>query len=111
MRLHRVTIPGHANLAASNTFTAPTQKEVMSESILAEAKSIVSEHPDANASSVFLEGDPAAQILWYANEIAADMVVMGRRGRGRAVGLLLGSVSQGVTGAARQFVLLAPPGK
>ena len=69
MRLHRVTIPGHANLAASNIFTATTQKEVMSESILAEAKSIVSEHPASNASSVFLEGDPAAQILRYATKL------------------------------------------
>jgi nucleotide-binding universal stress UspA family protein len=86
-------------------------KEIISESILAEAKSIVSKFPRVNASFVFLQGDPATQILWYADEIEADLIVMGRRGRGRLVGLLLGSVSQAVTGAARQFVLLAPIGK
>lgn len=86
-------------------------KEIISDNILAEAKTTVNEHPTVSASFVFVQGDPATEILSYATEIAADMIVMGRRGRGRVMGLLLGSVSQLVTGKARQFVLLAPATK
>jgi nucleotide-binding universal stress UspA family protein len=86
-------------------------KKIISESILGEAKEIVTEHKGLTASFVFLVGDPATEILRYADEVAADLIVMGSRGRGRFVGLLLGSVSQKVTSMARQFVLIAPARK
>lgn len=86
-------------------------KEIISESILDEAKEIVTEYKGLAASFVFLVGDPAPEILRYADEVAADLIVMGSRGRGRVVGLLLGSVSQKVTNMARQFVLIAPARK
>ena len=41
-------------------------------------------------------GDPATEILGLLGEGAYDLVVMGRRGRGRAAKLLLGSVSEKV---------------
>jgi nucleotide-binding universal stress UspA family protein len=42
-------------------------------------------------------GDPAKEILSVANEENADIIVMGRRGRGDLAGLLLGSVSHKVS--------------
>jgi nucleotide-binding universal stress UspA family protein len=42
-------------------------------------------------------GDPAIEILKLANEIKATQIVMGRRGRGGAKKLLLGSVSEKVS--------------
>jgi nucleotide-binding universal stress UspA family protein len=42
-------------------------------------------------------GDPASEILKLAEEIGATQIVMGRRGRGGAKKLLLGSVSEKVS--------------
>jgi nucleotide-binding universal stress UspA family protein len=86
-------------------------KEIISEGILEEAKRIVTEHEGLRASFVFLVGDPATEILRHAEEVAADLIVMGSRGRGHFVGLLLGSVSQKVTSTAQQFVMIAPARK
>jgi nucleotide-binding universal stress UspA family protein len=43
-----------------------------------------------------LVGVAARQIVAYANEIGADLIVVGSRGLGRVSGVLLGSVSRGV---------------
>lgn len=40
-----------------------------------------------------LTGDPAEQLLGYAQDHAIDLLIMGRRGLGRIRGLLMGSVS------------------
>ncbi|MEX0785021.1 MAG: universal stress protein [Dehalococcoidia bacterium] len=45
-------------------------------------------------------GDPANEILQLAREMEYDLIVVGRRGRGRAAKLLLGSVSEKLTKAA-----------
>jgi nucleotide-binding universal stress UspA family protein len=42
------------------------------------------------------EGDPAETILRVAGERDADMIVMGTRGLGAAMGLVMGSVSHKV---------------
>ena len=47
--------------------------------------------------SVIRFGDPATEVLKLAEEIGCDLIVVGRRGRGRAAKLLLGSVSEKVT--------------
>jgi nucleotide-binding universal stress UspA family protein len=48
-------------------------------------------------------GDPAETIIETARRENADAIVMGRRGRGRLAGLLLGSVSQKVASLARAW--------
>ncbi len=53
-------------------------------------------------------GEPAANILQIANTEKADLVVVGRRGRGRLAGLLIGSVSQKVAVLASCKVLIVP---
>jgi nucleotide-binding universal stress UspA family protein len=42
-------------------------------------------------------GDPASEIIAQAQETHRDVIVLGRRGRGKAVKFLLGSVSEKVT--------------
>jgi nucleotide-binding universal stress UspA family protein len=84
-------------------------KETASRTILGEAKTIVDERPGVSASFVFLEGDAATEILRYAAEIGADLIALGRSGRNRIVGLVLGSVSQKVVSLAPQPILIGPP--
>jgi len=45
-------------------------------------------------------GEPGKEIVDFAREMNASLIVMGRRGRGRATKLLLGSVSDKVTNEA-----------
>lgn len=51
-------------------------------------------------------GEAADEILAFAEAAQPDLIVMGSRGHGRLAGLLLGSVTQKVTGLARCPVLV-----
>jgi nucleotide-binding universal stress UspA family protein len=53
-------------------------------------------------------GDPAEVLIDTARRSHADAIVMGRRGRGRLTGLLLGSVSQKVASLAPCVVIVVP---
>ncbi|MBT2188360.1 universal stress protein [Sphingobium nicotianae] len=53
-------------------------------------------------------GDPAQAIIEMARSEGATMLVVGRRGRGRLTGLVLGSVSQKLTSLAGCAVLVVP---
>ncbi len=85
-------------------------KEILSQDILRDAQLLAKQH-GVEASFVSLDGDAADEIVRYAAEIGADTIVLGSRGRGRVVGLLLGSVSQKVANHAPQMTLIVPPPK
>ncbi|MGA9084441.1 MAG: universal stress protein [Pseudolabrys sp.] len=53
-------------------------------------------------------GDPAETIIDTVRRGKADMLVVGRRGRGRLSGLLLGSVSQKLATLAPCVVVIVP---
>lgn len=53
-------------------------------------------------------GDPAEAIMDVAKRDGVDAIVLGRRGRGRLAGLLLGSVSQKVMSLAPCTVVVVP---
>lgn len=60
-----------------------------------------------DAQGEILEGDPVDEILSFADNERADLIVMGSRGRGALAGALLGSVSSGVAQHASVPVLIA----
>jgi nucleotide-binding universal stress UspA family protein len=61
-----------------------------------------------SATTEVLVGDPADEIVAYADSIDADAIVVGTRGHGGIAGALLGSVSQRVLCDARRPVLVVP---
>ncbi len=66
-------------------------------------------HLDASGvkwTKVDLSGHPATQVSAYAEEVGADMIVIGTRGRGDLAALVLGSTSHGVIHSAPCDVLV-----
>ena len=59
------------------------------------------------ASTIPAAGDPAEAILETARDVEADLVVVGKRGRGLVARLALGSVSAKVVQQAERAVLVA----
>jgi nucleotide-binding universal stress UspA family protein len=59
------------------------------------------------ADTEILEGDPATQIIQFAQYRDVDLIVLGSRNRGPLVAALLGSVSQDVVTHADRPVLIA----
>lgn len=53
-------------------------------------------------------GDPAEAVIEAARREHADVIVVGRRGRGQLTGLLLGSVSQKLVSLAPCAVVVVP---
>jgi len=63
-------------------------------------------NPDIPVNHVFLQGDPATEIINYATEAGSDVIVMGTHGRTGLERLLLGSVAEKVMRDAPCSVLV-----
>jgi nucleotide-binding universal stress UspA family protein len=64
------------------------------------------EEAGVNVHTRLLRGDPADEIVAYADTIDADLIVVGSRGHGALASALLGSVSRGILREARRPVLV-----
>jgi nucleotide-binding universal stress UspA family protein len=60
------------------------------------------------AKTEVVAGNPADEIVAYADSIGADLIVIGSRGRGAVAGALLGSVSRDVLHESRRPVIVVP---
>lgn len=76
--------------------------------LLAHAQAFAEARGCGGAKTLFEAGDPARMILEVAAHVGADMIVMGKRGRGPLAGLLLGSVSQKLVSLAPCPVTIVP---
>jgi nucleotide-binding universal stress UspA family protein len=54
------------------------------------------------------DGTVVEEVLQTANEISADLIVMGSHGHGSVYNLLVGSVTEGILKAGQRPVLLVP---
>ena len=79
---------------------------VYSEELLDKAETQLRELGVENIEQTILEGPANEAIVQAADTRRADLIVMGTRGMGAIRGLLLGSVSERVIGAARCPVLV-----
>ncbi len=87
---------------------APNPKETraLHEEALAKLGELRKAHPDLPARADVVEGQPATEIVDYAEHWRADLLVIGSHGRSGLVGhLLLGSVAERVLRHARCTVL------
>lgn len=78
----------------------------ITEKILDDANKKLEAYPYKH-SSLYKIGDPAKEIVAYAEEIDADLIVMGNRDLGFLSRTILGSVSKKVIEAANISVLIA----
>ncbi len=68
---------------------------------------VAARNPGVAVDVVVRHGNPADAIIEVAHEVGADVVVVGSRGHGGFVGLLLGSVSRRVVDHAGRVVIVA----
>jgi nucleotide-binding universal stress UspA family protein len=66
----------------------------------------VAEEVGVAATTKLLVGNPADEIVAYADSLGADLIVVGSRGLGAVGRALLGSVSRGVLRESRRPVLV-----
>jgi nucleotide-binding universal stress UspA family protein len=64
------------------------------------------EEAGVRARTKVLQGEPADEIVAYADIVEADLIVVGSRGHGAVASAVLGSVSRGVLREARRPVLV-----
>lgn len=82
--------------------------DARSREILLRAKEQAQRVGVAHVQTISGLGDAAAFILDVAKREAVDLIVLGKRGRGRLAGILLGSVSQHVAALAPCSVHVVP---
>jgi len=79
----------------------------MSLAILTQAEGQARKHL-SSIQTASRDDDPARAVLEIAREKGVDAIVVGRRGRGPATGLLLGSTSQKLVTLAPCPVIVVP---
>lgn len=82
--------------------------EAISRGILKRAEECAREAGARSVETRLAVGDPATKIIDAVRRDNVDMLVVGRRGRGRLEGLILGSVSQKLAALAPCIVTIVP---
>lgn len=111
--LHIVTVgeklnPAMRKFADAENTSAGDVIESLNRSTLCDARELAMEAGAITVRSHGMVGDAADNILAVMDKHRPDMLLVGRRGRGRLEGLLLGSVSQKLSSLARCAVTIVP---
>lgn len=117
--VHIMTVIVPPNAAPTrNSYMAAEMVTGISNANKAYAKELLEETKNAIsstakvASTVIKEGNPAEEILKYAEEIGSNFIVMGNRGLSNFSKVVLGSVSQKVlTHSCCSVLIVKEPGK
>jgi nucleotide-binding universal stress UspA family protein len=85
--------------------SVPYEPTRLDEKVLDDAKAVAEEH-GVPATTELLRGDPADEIVAYANTMDIDLIVVGSRGHRALASALLGSVSRGILAHSKRPVLI-----
>jgi nucleotide-binding universal stress UspA family protein len=91
--------------AMAGPVSVPHELEWADRSSLDDAAALAEER-GIDAKTKLLVGDPAREIVAYAEEIDADLIVVGSRGLGKVGSALLGSVSHKLLHEAKRPVMV-----
>lgn len=99
--IHVPEMPAASDLAFAERYSVDLSKtqshmEAIGRDIIAQAKNIASSMGHTTADGSVAIGNTAQQIVSKAEELGAEMIVMGTRGNSSWKNMLLGSVSQKV---------------
>lgn len=90
-----------AGYHAVTTMPSADEVEDAADKIIASGKAVAAKHNQAIARTWVAHGNPADEIVSYAEECGADLIVTGRRGLGCIGALIQGSTSLGVNHLAK----------
>lgn len=95
---HHVLLVAHVQSYQWTAMSNPYQIDLyaLEEEHLGEAYEKASQSLTVKPTMAMRRGEPAREIIKYAEEVGADFIVVGSRGRGGVAALLLGSTSHGV---------------
>jgi nucleotide-binding universal stress UspA family protein len=108
--IHLISIVGLPKLIASEADIGIQDVRLCEKEFQEHQKRLIDEYlkgHDLHIESRVLHGDPSSKILSYANEIGADLIVMGSKAYGKVHRLLLGGVSEDVVRNAKCPVMIA----
>lgn len=95
-----------AEVPAEDTEDAESVRMAFDERASAAAEAVAEQAPDdVEVETVVRQGRPADTIVDYAEEVDADTVALGTRGRGGDGGFLLGSVAEAIVRTCERPVL------
>jgi nucleotide-binding universal stress UspA family protein len=104
---HAIALAEHHGASLSIAFVwTPTTESGDKRMWRSQLEDIRPANPDIPYTHVFLEGDPATEIVRYANDVGVDLIVMGTHGRTGVERLLVGSVAEKVMRDAPCSVLV-----
>lgn len=108
--IHVISIVSLPKLIASEADIGIQDVRINEKEFQEHQKQLIDEYlkgRDLHIESRVLHGDPSGKILSYANEISADLIVMGSKAYGKIQRFLLGGVSEDVVRNAKCSVMIA----
>lgn len=104
--VHLIHSTGHLNYAEQGIVSEPTEAQAAARVVLEDAAGQLEEVP---VTTRIVAGDPVAGIIAAAEEVHADLIVTGSRGRAVMPEAVLGRVTSGIVSNAPCDVLVVQP--